>query len=145
MTKLAGTCAIAALEQPVEMRNIPKTRSERDFCDRPVSGSAEQIAGADENLLVVEVLANRAACLGKQLVHVALRAMKLSRERRGTQAGVIAVTVDVIQHYRQQHGCIHPLKWAAREHIGRMRNEVDDVAPRTASGKDACELRQSSA
>jgi hypothetical protein len=76
MTKLAGACAIAALEQPVEMRNIPKARGERDFSDRPVSGIAEQIAGADENPLVVDVLANRATCLGKQLVHVALRAMK---------------------------------------------------------------------
>src|ERR1700731_4030590 len=54
MTKLAGACAIAALEQPVEMRNIPKARSERDFGDRPVSGIAEQIAGADENPLVVD-------------------------------------------------------------------------------------------
>src|SRR6202011_1493968 len=53
MTKLAGACAIAALEQPVEMRNIPKARSECDFGDRPVSRIAEQIAGADENPLVV--------------------------------------------------------------------------------------------
>src|ERR1700730_2098442 len=106
MTKLAGARAVAALEQPVEMRNIPKARSERDFGDRPVSGIAEQIAGADENPLVVDVLANRAACLGKQLVHVTLRAMKSSRERRGAQAGVVAVTIDVIQHHRQKYGCI---------------------------------------
>jgi hypothetical protein len=50
--------------------------------------SPEQIAGADENPLVVDVLANRAACPGKQLVHVAFRAMKLSRERRAFFAGV---------------------------------------------------------
>ena len=83
MTKLAGACPIAALEQPVEMRNIPKARSERDFGDRPVSGIAEQMAGADENPPVVYVLANRTTCLGKQLVHVPLRAVKFSRERRG--------------------------------------------------------------
>src|ERR1700730_18837973 len=100
MTKLAGACAIAALEQPVEMRNIPKARSERDFRDRPVSGFAEQIASADENPLVVDVLANRAACLGEQLVHVALRAMKFSRERRGAQAGGVAVAIDVIPPHR---------------------------------------------
>ena len=47
MTKLAGACAITALEQPVEMRNIPKARGKRDFCDRPVSEFAEQIAGAE--------------------------------------------------------------------------------------------------
>src|SRR5260370_12426948 len=110
MTKLGGACAIAALEQLVEMRNIPKARSERDFGDRPVSRIAEQIAGADENPLVVDVLANRPTSPGKQFVYVALRAMKLSRERRGTQAGAIAVTIDVIQHHRQQHWCIHPLK-----------------------------------
>src|SRR5258708_3741174 len=106
MTKLAGACAVAALEQPVEMRNIPKARSERDFGDRPVSGIAEQIAGAGENPLVVDVLANRAAWFRKQLVHVALRALKFSRERRGAQAGVVTVTIDVIQHHRQKYGCI---------------------------------------
>src|ERR1700738_3873686 len=104
MTKLAGACAVVALEQPVEMRNIPKAPSERDFGARPVPGIAQQITGADENPLVVDVLANRPTCLGKQLVHVALRTMKFSRVRRGAQTGVVAVTIEVIQHHRQQYG-----------------------------------------
>ena len=83
MTKLAGASAIAALEQPVEMRNVPKARSKCDFGDRPVLRIVEQMARADENPRLVDMLANRAACPGKQLVHVTLGAMKLSRERRG--------------------------------------------------------------
>ena len=128
MTKLAGACAIAALEKPVEVRNIPKACSERDFGNRRVSG-IEQTAGADKNPLVVDVLANRAACAGKKLVHVAFRAMKFSRERRGGQAGIVAVTIDVVQHHRQQHGRIQPLKRPTHEHIRCVSNEIDDVAP----------------
>ena len=40
----------------------------------------EQITGADENLLAADVLSDRPPRLGKQLVHVALRAAKFSRE-----------------------------------------------------------------
>src|SRR5215831_13419620 len=100
-----GGCAIAALEKPVEVRNIPKACGERDFGNRRVSG-IEQTPGADKNPLVVDVLANRAACAGKKLVHVSFRAMKFSRERRSAQAWIVAVTIDVVQHHRQQHGRI---------------------------------------
>ena len=123
-----GGCAIAALEKPVEVRNIPKACSERDFGNRPVLG-IEQTAGADKNPLVVDMLANRAACSGKKLVHVAFRAMKIARKRRGAQAGIVAVTIDVLQHQRQQYGCIQPFKRPARKHIRCVRNEIDDVAP----------------
>jgi hypothetical protein len=63
------------------MRNVAKAGSKRDFRDPPVSRIVEQITRAGRNPFVVDVLSNRASRPSKQLVYVALRAMKLSRSR----------------------------------------------------------------
>src|SRR5271167_1322228 len=70
--KLAGGGAIAALEQPVEMRNVPEPRGERDFRNRfrPVRG-IEQIAGAGNKPPLVDVFSDRLSRGGKQPVHIA--------------------------------------------------------------------------
>src|ERR1700736_559019 len=111
------------------MRNVPKARAERNVRNRPVSVVVEQITGAAQNPLAVDVLPNRATRLGKQFVHVAFRAMKFSREYCRGKIRIVAVAVDVIQHHRQQHGSIHPLGRPFREDTRRMRYQIDNVRP----------------
>jgi hypothetical protein len=48
-TKLAGACAIAALEKPVEVRNIPKACGERDFGNRRVSSNRGHVSNVAQN------------------------------------------------------------------------------------------------
>jgi hypothetical protein len=72
---------VDALKQPIEMRNIAIASSKSDFRNLPVSRIVEQITRAGRNPFVVDVLSNRASRPSKQLVYVALRAMKLSRSR----------------------------------------------------------------
>jgi hypothetical protein len=72
---------VDALKQPIEMRNIAIASRKSDFRNLPVSRIVEQITRAGRNPFVVDVLSNRASRPSKQLVYVALRAMKLSRSR----------------------------------------------------------------
>jgi len=53
--------------------------------------------------------------------------MKFVARASRHSAGVIRCEIDVIQAIIETARVHSPLKWPAREHIGRMRSEVDDV------------------
>jgi hypothetical protein len=98
-TKLTGCCTVDALKQPIEMRNIAKAGSKRDFRNLPVSRIVEQITRAGRNPFVVDVLSNRASRPSKQLVHVALRAMKFARQCYSGEIGVGTMTINMVHHH----------------------------------------------
>src|SRR6202043_1806304 len=103
--KLPRGQTIAALEQAVEMRDIAETGGKSDFGDGLVTRVAiEQIARARNNPLLVDVLAHRAVGCRKQAVHIAFGAAESRSQCCCAELRIVAVTIDMVKHHRQQHG-----------------------------------------
>src|SRR5262249_53288917 len=98
-TKLTRCRSVETLEQSVEMRDIPEAGSECDSRNRPLSRIVEQITCAPRNPFVVDVLPNRPSGSSKELVYVALRAMKFSCQCCGGEIGIGAMTINMIHHH----------------------------------------------
>ena len=124
--EVTGRCAVDAFEQPVEMRDIPKARGECYVCDGPL-GLDQQIADARGDAPVVDMLADRTAGRCKQLVDVALRATKRSRQCGRGEIAFAAAMLDVVQHHRHQYGSIQPPGRSFLDRARRMAHQIDDV------------------
>ncbi|WFU39560.1 hypothetical protein QA640_35195 [Bradyrhizobium sp. CB82] len=125
---------MAALEQTVEMRDVAKARAKGDFGYGSVSGlGINQHARAGRNPPVIDVFADRAIRHGKQTMDVALGATKLRGKRRRAKFGILAVTLDMIDHHRQQNGDVHALGGQIAQHVGRVCDQIDHM--RTDQGR----------
>ena len=135
-SKFSGRKAAAALEQPVEIRDIPKTGIECDFRNGCASMRViQQIPGANKNPPSVDVLSDRATRGRKQLVHISLRAVEFQGERGRTQFRVIRVAIDIVKHHRQQDRLTSPLRRSFFQDAGRVRYQVNDML--SAEGRDS--------
>jgi hypothetical protein len=95
------------------MRNIPETGIKCDFRNGCASTSViQQIPGAKEDPLSVDVFSDRATRGGKKFVNVSLRAMEFLCERVCAQLGIIDVAIDMIKHHRQQDRPASPFRWS---------------------------------
>jgi hypothetical protein len=102
-TKFSGRHAVTSLERVVEIGNVPEACGIRDFRNGLAALSVQQIAGAELDSPVVDMLAHRPTRGREQLVHVTFRAMESQCEYRRRKVRVNDVPVDMIHHHRQQY------------------------------------------
>ena len=126
------------------MRDVAESRSKGDLGDRLVSGiSIKKLACAGGNPLRVEVLSHRATCCRKQTVYVAFRATESCGQCCSALLRVVAVTIDMVKHHRQQDGSMHALRGHIRQNFWRARNELGYV--RADQCRGSWELRTTQA
>jgi hypothetical protein len=85
----------------VEVRDVAKSGGEGDLRDRPATTrEIEQVSRADEDTLLVDVFADRTARSREQPVYVARRAVEFRRKSGRAEVGIVAVTIDIVEHHR---------------------------------------------
>jgi hypothetical protein len=110
------------------MRDVAESRSKGDLGNAIVSRiSIEKLARAHCNPLLVEVLSHRATCFRKQTVHIAFGSAESGSQCCSTELWIVAVTIDMVKHHRQQHRSMHALHGHIRQNFRRARNELGYV------------------
>ena len=110
------------------MRDIAEACSKRDFGNGLVSRIViKKFARARGNPLLVDMFAYRAVGCRKQAVHIAFGAAESRSECCRAELRIVAVTIDMVKHHRQQHGDMHPLYGHIGEDFWRMRDQIDHV------------------